>query len=233
MNVQLAGGSVGGLVQGAYGNYAQAADGTFTVDARDAPSLLALGMNYIRNMTTTYNTPMNPGIATLGQIIASGALSNGPAAIAHQPDAMRQVNIVVGAGGATAVTAGNVAVTYLANDGTTQTDNISAVVALSASTTTSLSKGVAHINTVVIGGILGGASPYIRGDTTAALAVPIAPNSVDINFFKETVNLVDEAIGSVVGLPPGCITPTTNPSGAVGAGSNSFSFGYAYVAPAA
>lgn len=36
-------GSIGGTIQGEYGTYTESADGTFTIDSRDAASLMTLG----------------------------------------------------------------------------------------------------------------------------------------------------------------------------------------------
>ena len=75
--VQLAGNGFGGLVQGNFGNYQAAADGTFTVDNRDAPALLTQGLSYVKQTSRSYTAPLAPAAATIGAVVASGALSNG------------------------------------------------------------------------------------------------------------------------------------------------------------
>ena len=117
-----AGQGLGGVIQGLWGTYTPAADGSYTVDGRDVPPLLAQGFNYVKSLTNFYTTPIAPLAATVGRVVASGALSNGTVAISNQPDVMRPVTVEVGTGTA-AITAGNVAVTYTGNDGVSATEN--------------------------------------------------------------------------------------------------------------
>ena len=86
--VQLAGVTVSGTVNGLYGNYTQAADGTYTVDTRDAPSMLQAGMAYLRACTRNYAPITVPAAASAGALIASASLASGALSVV-QPDVSR------------------------------------------------------------------------------------------------------------------------------------------------
>lgn len=217
---------IGGLIQGAYGTYQPNTDGTYTIDSRDAPPLLTLGWQYLPQYTLAYNTPVAPAAATTGEFVASAALSDGALTVANQPDVLRQANVVIGAGTA-AITAGEVTVVFIGNDGVTTTQNVSAILASGAVSTNSLSKAIAHISSAYVGGLAGGGSPYVRIDSTSALGVPVPPNAVDVSFLKEDTNAGDEAVGTPVSGVLGTITPTTAPNG-----THTFSWLYSSIAPA-
>jgi len=225
--VQLAGSAVGGLIQGAFGNYQPAADGTYTVDTRDAPPLLAAGMQYIKNVSDYYTLRKAPLAATTGQIVASGALSNGSVAVSNQPDVPRPVKLAIGTGTG-AITGGNIAIAYYGNDGVLATENYSAVVGASAASTVYLTRGVAQISTIAVSGLVGGTAPFIRLDTTADLSVPVHPNTVDVVVFKEDVDLTSETVGPAVAGVLASLTPTTAPNA-----THTYGFGYSFVAPTA
>ena len=223
--VQMAGNGFGGVIQGNYGNYQAASDGTFTVDTRDAPSMLALGMNYVAYGNRAYTFPLAPAAAAAGGVVASGALSNGTVAVTTQPTAMRPVNVIVGTG-TTAITAGTVAVTYIGNDGKSGTDTLPLAVAASASSTQALSRGVDTHTTIAVSGLVGGTSPFIRLDTTVALSLPVTPGAVDFSVTREYDAGATVAVGALVASVLGSITPTTAPNGTV-----TYSFVYSYVSP--
>ena len=182
--IKLNGNGFGGVVQGAFGTYQAASDGSFTVDTRDAPSCLALGMEYVTQFSGNYTTPLAPAAAGVGAIVASGALSNGTVAVTAQPEVPRQVSVEVGTG-TTAITAGSVAVTYLGNDGLSGTDTFSLVCTASASVTQFLSRGCVSISSVAVSGVVGGLSPWFRMSRTSMLAVPVPPGAIDIAFTRE------------------------------------------------
>lgn len=225
--VQLAGNNVGGVVQGVNGVYQMAADGTFTVDTKDAPACLALGMTYIKTRSTSYYTGGSVLAASAAASIASTTLSNGALTILAQPDVSRQIAVIMGTS-TTAITAGSVAITYLANDGSTQTDNLTAVLAASAVSTQFLSKGVSHINTAVVSGLVGGLTPYIFAGLTATIALPVDLGTVDLVVTKENVTGADETVGTLSTVSLGCIAPTSAPNA-----TRTYSFLYAYTAPTA
>lgn len=222
--IQMAGNGFGGLVQGNYGTYRAAADGTFTVDTRDAPAMLALGMTYVNKIMSMHGLLIAPAAATVGHIVASGALSNGTLAIAAQTDLPRPVTVEVGTG-TLAVTAGSAVVTYMGNDGQTGTDTFSLVCPANGTTTQFLSRGALNITSAVVSGVAGGVSPWLRMSTTAALSLPVSPNCVDFSVLREYDASATIAVGA---LSPvlGSITPTTVPNGTV-----TYGFVYSYVAP--
>lgn len=222
--IRMAGNGFGGIIQGQYGTYQAASDGTFTVDTRDASSMLTLGMTYISSSFAVYNTPNVPVAATVGQIVASGSLSNGTLSISHQPDVMRPVTFEVGTG-TTAVTAGSAAVTYIGNDGQTHTDTFSTAVVASGAVTQTTSYGVVTLSSVVITGVAGGTSPWCRMSTTAALSLPVGNSSVDVTVTREYDSNATIAIGSL-GTSVGSIYPTTAPNGTA-----TYGFAYSWVTP--
>jgi hypothetical protein len=222
--VQLAGNGFGGVVQGNYGTYEAASDGTFTVDTRDAPQMLTLGMTYLKQVVNSYAVPIAAPAATVGGVVSSGALSNGTVSVTTQPTVMRPVTVEVGTG-TTAITAGNIAVTYVGNDAQVTTDNFTAVCALSSATTQTTSKGVVSISSIVVTGLVGGTSPWFRSSTTATLAVPVSEGAVDFGIIREYDAGATIAVGTVA-TSLGCITPTTAPNGTV-----TYTFVYDYISP--
>lgn len=209
--VQLAGGSnIGGVILGSFGTYQRASDGTFTVDSRDAPALIAAGLSYVTSQGGQF-TITNALAAAAGQIVASVALSNIGLTIANQPDVMRQVMFRVDPGTA-ALTAGTVSVAYVGNDGQLATESISLVTGASILLTKFVSKGVAHINTAIVSAVAGGASPAIEASTTDYLAVQTAPGAADLvlplcltDGTKETATVSTSSVG--------CFAPNTAPNG--------------------
>lgn len=216
---------IGGLIQGSFGNYAPQTDGTYSVDTRDAPILLGRGMNYVLQQGESYAAPVAPAAATVAAIVSSGTLSNGTVAVTAQPDVMRQVNVEVGTG-TTAITAGNIAVTYVGNDGQTGTDNMSAVCALSSSTTNALSRGVSTISSIVVSGLTGGTSPWIRLSTTATISCPVNGRAVDFTVNREYDAGATVAVGTVSATTLASIAPTNAPNG-----TRTYSFVYTYTGP--
>lgn len=222
--VQMAGNGFGGIVQGNFGTYQAAADGTFTVDTRDAATCLSLGMNYIRQVSLSYAVPIVAAAAVVGGVVSSGALSNGTVAVTTQPTVMRPVNLEVGTGTA-AISAGSAVVTYIGNDGISGSDTLSLICGASASTTQGLSRGVDTITSIVVSGVVGGTSPWIRLSTTAALSVPVSPGCVDFTVTREYDAGATIAVGSL-SVSLGSVFPTTAPNGTA-----TYSFLYTYVSP--
>lgn len=226
-NTQLAGNGFGGVIQGNYGTYVQAADGTFTVDTRDVVTLLALGLTYVSRGTASYSPSKAPAAATAGAIVASGALSDGAVAITAQPDVMRQVEVVVGAG-TLAISAGTIAVTYVGNDGIVGTDTLPLATAAAGTTTLSLSRGVNTISVIEVAGLVGGAAPFVELSTTSAISLPVGPESTDLAIIREYDAGATVAIGAVVPAALATVTPTTAPNGTV-----TYGFLYSFVTPTA
>lgn len=222
--VQLAGNGFGGVVQGNFGTYQAASDGSFTVDTRDAPPLLTRGFAYVKQTTRSTTLPLAPGAATIANIVTSGALSNGSVSVAAQPDVLRPVNFEWGTG-TLAITAGTATITYLGNDGISGSDVIPLAIALSTSSTVGLSRGVDSITSIVIAGLAGGVSPWRRMSTTAALSVPVDPNPADFAVIREYDAGATIAVGALA-TAIGSITPTTAPNATV-----TYSFVYSYLSP--
>ena len=223
--VQLAGNGFGGLVQGNFGNYVAGSDGTFTVDTRDAPALIANGMAYTGHSNVFYTYPAAPLAAAIGAVVASGALSNGTVALTANPDVPRPVNFEFGTG-TTAITAGTASITYVGNDGLSGTDTFSLVTALSTAVTQALSRGVVTISNITIAGLVGGTSPWRRLSTTAGLALPVGPGAVDFAVQREYDAGATIAVGTLSTTVLGGITPTTAPNATV-----TYSFNYTYTSP--
>ena len=116
--------------------------------------------------------------------------------------------------------------TYAANDGTAaQVDALSLVTAASTVLTTYLTKGASEIASVVVTNLAGGTSPKIQLDTTAALAIPVPPNAVDVTILKEIDAGSDQStLGTVTNA--GIWTPTSAPNATV-----TYAVAYSSVAP--
>lgn len=225
-SVKLYVGALGGYIKGNFGMYQAGSDGIITVDARDAPPLLAAGASYISNRQSSYTTPVGPLAATSGRIIASGALSNGTISISNQADVMRQVSLVWGTGTGP-ISAGNMAITYRANDGQNYTENVALALGANGLQTHPLSRGVINISPPVVTGLVGGTSPFRHFDTTAFIAVPVDPGAQDYSTVSEAVDGAIETGGwSDSTSSIGCVSPNTAPNG-----THLFSLFYNFVAP--
>src|SRR5579863_339218 len=135
--------AIGGLVQTANsGNVRVPASGLITVSSLDAPSLLAAGATYVSQASRSVNV-ITPDAGAVGTIVASTTLANGTLTIAAQPNFGRLCSVRVDPG-TSAITGGNVAFTYTANDGTTVVDNISAIGGGTTIISTNTSRGVMH-----------------------------------------------------------------------------------------
>ena len=185
------------------------ADGIITVDVRDAVDVLRMGGAYLQSMTRSQYVGA-PAAGAAGKFVASASFANGTLTVAAQPDVPRLASVRVDPG-TTAITSGNVAVTYVGNDGQTITDNISAVTGATTIVSTNTSRGVVHINSVVVTGVTGGASPGVQMDSLNSLAMLVDPGFVDFSALKVTVDNADSGIASVQSSAA-CITPSTAPN---------------------
>lgn len=199
-------------------------DGIITVDSCDASVLLRLGASYINSLSKYYAFPAAPRVASAARLVASTTLSNGTKAVANQPDVPRQGVLVIDPG-TSAITAGTVAVPYIANDGTNQTDTISAVTGASTILSTVTSKGILSLSPIVVAGIVGGASPGVQLNDTNSLSVPVDAGFVD---FSVTQGLVDAVAtgNSAVASSAASYTPSTAPNG-----THTFGAYYKYTMP--
>jgi len=216
--------AIGGLIQLPYtGSIVPAADGTAIVDSRDAPVLLAAGATYM-TVVTRRQAATAPLAATAGRLVASTALSNGALSVANQPDVPRQGVLRVSPG-TSAITAGQIAIPYLANDGTSQTDVVSLVMPGTTVVSTITSKGILVLSAPVVSGLVGGASPLVQINDTNSLSMMVDPGFVDFSVLREDSGTLNE--GQVaVASSAASLTPSTTPNGTI-----SYNVYYSYVAP--
>ena len=214
----------GGVIQGAFGTYAQASDLTFTVDIREMPFLLSSGFTYVTQTEDSYTTPIPPLVATVGRVVASGALSNGTVTVSNQTDLIRPVTVEVGTG-ASAITAGTLTVTYLGNDGLSSAETYSLACPANSAVTQTMSRGVSIISSIVASGVTGGTAPWFRMSTTPAISVPVAQRATDFGITREYDAGATIAVGSLTSTL-GSVTPSTAPNGTV-----TYSFVYYYTSP--
>lgn len=224
-SVKLNAKALGGAIQTQYSGYVTVgADGTVTVDSRDAASLLAAGASYINTRTGYVNYPVAPVIGTVGKFVASTSLANGTLSIANQPDVPRMGLLRVDPG-ASAVTAGNAAITYVANDGTTQVDNLSVITGASTLATLSTSKGMMLINSVILTGVVGGTTPHVQLSSDGRLACPVDAGFQDFAVVAEWDTNASATPGAVT-ASAAAIAPTAAVNGTA-----TYSFGYTYIMP--
>jgi hypothetical protein len=217
-----------GAFQGPFSGSVSAAatDNTFTIDVRDLPFAYEQGYVPVYKDSRQHAANPTPAAASAGGIVNSVALANGALTIAANPDAMRQVFMRVDPG-TTAITAGVCTVTYAANDGTAaQVDVLSLATALSTILSTNLSKGALTVASAVVSGLVGGTSPKIQLGTTAALAVPLPPGSVDVAILKEITDGVDNSATLGTLNNAGIWTPHTAPNA-----THTFGVNYSTLAP--
>lgn len=221
--------NLGGVIQGQFGNYEPDANGNFFADTRDVASLLAAGCQFLRKASEWMTLPTAPIAAAVAQIVATASLSSGALTIANQPDVMRQVS-VNWYPGTSAITAGALTASYLANDGQGQIDTISLVAAASGTPSAFLTKGVAHIRTLTVSAITGGASPGIELGVTSALALAVDPGCQGTPVLtKENDTGTDQStLGTFVTWTTtlACVTPNNVPNA-----TRTYAWAYTYLAP--
>jgi hypothetical protein len=209
--VKMNAAAIGGTIQLAFsGSVTVPADGLITVDQRDAIDLLRAGATYITAQTRRDYVGI-PIAGAVGQFVASAAFGNGTLTIAAQPDVPRLASVRVWPG-TSPISAGNIAVNYIGNDGLTITDNFSAIGVASAAVSSNLSRGLVHLNSVIVTGVSGGASPGVQMDSLNSLAMIVDPGFVDFSGVQAFVDTLASGIVSVQSSAA-CITPSTAPNG--------------------
>lgn len=203
------------------GQVAAGSDGAFTIDIRDLPEAQRAGFSVVFNAImqanfvggTTAALALGPLAANANAQFSSAAASNGSIAIAAQPDYPRQVQWVFFPG-TSLTSAGTLSLFYNANDGTVlQTDNFSLITAASTNISGQATKGVAHMTSMAITGLVGGNSPTIQIGTTAALAVPILAGTQDAAILGEAMDSAGTTTANVGTLTnAGIYTPHTAPT---------------------
>lgn len=224
--VSLNAASIGGTIfpGGSTARIPVPANGQITVPTQDAPVYIAAGAKYTSTNARSQVLSAAPRAGSAGRIVASVALANGTLTIANQPDVPRQLAVRVDTG-TSAITAGNLALTYLANDGTTQVDNISPVAPASTLLTTSTSKGVVSLTSAIVTALAGGASPKVQINDTNSLSVQVDPNFSGV-MFNQTV--ADGAAEGQVAVDSSSAswTPSTTPNG-----THTYGAVYSFIAP--
>lgn len=211
------------------------------VAASDIGIFLNSGFSFAARAHRQYNSPGAPAAASAAVTVASTSLSAGSLSIAAQPDVPRQLQVVVGAGSLTLSAGGNLALTYSANDGTTQTDNLAyGGIASSATETLTTTKGVEHLTSVVNSAVpaAAAANSYLFIGTNGVLGLPVDTGFASTQFSvnKETKITAtagtlglsvpaDETVGTVT-ASGALVAPTTAPDG-----THQFSFEYSYAYP--
>lgn len=185
--------------------------GVISVKGIDAASYIQAGAKLIQQRTSSQSLVTAPRAASAGRIVASTAMANGTLSIANQPDVPRQLVLVVDPGNA-AITAGDVAVTYVANDGTTQVDHLSPVTPASTIKSTNTSKGVVSVTSAIVTSLAGGSSPKIQINDTNSLSMMVPPN---FSGFTLRRSFADGAVDgtTAVATSAASYTPSTTPNG--------------------
>jgi hypothetical protein len=193
-----------------------ATDGSITIDTRDIAVAMNAGFLPAFTRVRNYQTAHAPAAASSSTIVSSVTMVNGSLTIAAQPDQSRQLQFVVSTG-TVSITAGTLVVgPYTANDGSTQTDNISLAAVGSAAATFTTTKGVLKIQGAQLLGLLpaSGINQTIIGGTNAVISVPIGAHSQDVTILKEELDGADQS-GTNAGTltNAGLYTPHTAPNG--------------------
>lgn len=223
VTLKMSAAAIGGTIMTQYsGPVTVASDGTVTVSALDAPSLLAAGATFV-NVRTGNAYYAAPLAASAAKFVASVALTNGLLTIAAQPDVPRQAQVVV-TPGAAAITAGTLTAVYTAADGTTQTDVFSLITAASTNLTINLSKGAMFFTSFTVAAVAGGSSPTIEIGSTASLALPVDANAVDVAVVYEADTDAPKTPGAVTFQS--CYAPSSAPNATL-----NYSIAYTFTAP--
>lgn len=189
------------------------ANGRISVPSYDARFYIAAGAKYVNSRSINQDLPAAPRAGSAGRIVASTALANGTLSIANQPDVPRQLAARVDTG-TSSITAGNLALTYLANDGTTQVDNLSLVAPATTLLTQTTTKGVVSLTSAIVTALAGGASPKIQVDDTNSLSVQVNPDFAGFQFNQTRADGVAEGQVAVASSAASW-TPSTTPNGTV------------------
>lgn len=195
-----------------------------SVPSIDVGNYLQAGARYIRNIQRSMDLNAPPLAATAGRVVASAALGNGTLTIANQPDVARQLAVRVDPGTA-AISGGQVALSYTANDGMAQVDNVSLTTPASTLATTLTSKGVVVLSSAIVTGLVGGASPKIQVDDTNSISMAVDPNFAGFTLEKAYVNGAVNGT-TAVNSTAASYTPSTAPDG-----TRVFSAQFTYSAP--
>lgn len=184
--------------------------GVITVKGIDAPSFVQAGAKFIQAQQIQSSGIIAPRAASAGRVVASTSLANGTLSIANQPDTPRQL-VAVFDPGTVAISAGDLALTYVANDGTTQVDHISPVTPASTIKSTTTSKGVVSLTSAIVTALAGGASPLVQVNDTNSLSMIVPPY---FSGFALTRAFADGVVNgtTAVASSAASYTPSTTPN---------------------
>ena len=221
--------SVSGVVAGYDGPFTGSvdpnSDGSVTIDIRDVPAAIGGGLMPAFDRLFHYGNAI-PAAASTSLVVHSSTLANGSLTISAQPDVARQLQAVV-TPGTTGITAGELILEYVANDGTTTTDSLDLSEVGTTTTTLRSTKGALHVNSASVADLAGGGSPTVIVGTNATLGVPMNPFAVAGTIFKENLDGSDVAVGSRGTLTgTGLYTPATAPNG-----THTFAMDYGCLSP--
>lgn len=187
--------------------------GVISVKGIDAPSFVQAGAKFIQAKQVQSASIIAPRAASAGRLVASVALANGTLSIANQPDVPRQGILVIDPG-TSAISAGNVAITYVANDGTTVVDNKTTVTPASTIASQTTSKGIVSLTSVIVTALAGGASPKVQLNDSNSLSMTVPPY---FSSFSLTRTYADGVVNgtTAVASSAASYTPSTTPNATV------------------
>lgn len=187
--------------------------GVISVKGIDAPSFVQAGAKFIQAKQVQGASIIAPRAASAGRLVASVALANGTLSIANQPDVPRQGILVIDPG-TSAISAGNVAITYVANDGTTVVDNKTTVTPASTIASQTTSKGIVSLTSVIVTALAGGASPKVQLNDSNSLSMTVPPY---FSSFSLTRTYADGVVNgtTAVASSAASYTPSTTPNATV------------------
>lgn len=217
--------AIGGTIQLPWtGSVFVPSTGRVTVDLRDVPVCLAMGMSYVRTVSNFQALAAAPRVASTGRIVSSTSLANGTLSIANQPDVPRVLALRVDTG-TSAITAGVATAIYKANTGATVTDAISLAAPASTLVTTNTTYGVVSLTSLIVTAVAGGASPKIQLSDTNALSVQVPPGFAAFAGVSEVTDGVAAGVGTV-NSTAASIVPSTTPNA-----THTYGWYYNYSAP--
>lgn len=239
MTTLLAPAGVTGLVQGRSGhNYTVGSDGTITnVDAADVGALVSAGWRYFFPAIgrASFSSPLP---ADLVSIVNAVTPSNVALTLAAQPPHARklQIRIIIGTTTTTAITAGNLALVGVDQDGNAVTENISLI--QNASATVKSANAYAKLTSATVSAYAAAGSG--TGNTVGIglsndFGVPTCAGAVDFALIKATkitkvlgtsnVAADDVAATATIDATARTISPTTAPA-ANGLVDYEFTYGF-------
>ena len=216
--------------------YSAASNGLITGGSNSAGSFVGIKANDLvglLNAGCTYavqrGSYTNFGIvkaASAAVLVASTSLVVGGLTIASQPDVPRQAAFVINPG-ASAITAGSLAVAYDSTDGVSVSDNLSLATGANTAATLVTTRGVSRLLSATVAGLTGGTTPNIQGGTNNVLALPADVGQAGLTVTMATVDSApDTSLPTQSATDGHLITPYTAPNN-----THVYGFGYNFISP--